>query len=296
MTDILRLLPRFQWRNQSYPVSERSVTFAHEAAPHRIQFRNGEFREMTGARAFAFNYRLPMREGIAKGPYANLFNRGLNVLLRDFLDKSPGILIDPIYGTFRCVPGEWNDDTDINRRDGTDIRISFHHSPELGTKEPELKAEIISAPGLLGEARALEQDVQRVNWQQEPSPEPNSDIFGAISGAAGQITAQADRVAAAFDDLAFRLEKTEAALDRLENPQNWRLRDSVRRNREAAVRIKRNYGDPAKKVRQVTNNYARTLSVIAAEAGMTVQELLRLNPGLAKTPLVPPGMKLFLNA
>jgi hypothetical protein len=295
MVDILRLLPRFSWRGREYPLAARSVSFAHDSVPHRIEFRNGEFREQTGAHSFRLDYGIPMREGIATGPYVNLFNRDLPRLLKDFQLKDPGDLVDPIYGKLRCVPGEWVDESPPTKRDGTDLRLSFFHAPELGASDPELQSEIVSLQGVIGDAGALDREVRTINWEQEASPEPSTDIFGAVSGVASQITNQADRVASSLDDLAFRMEKTEAALDRLENPQNWRARDSSRRVRDGAVRVKRNYGDPTRKVKQVTSNVQKTISVAAAEAGMTVLQLLRLNPGLAKSPLIPIGTRLKLN-
>jgi hypothetical protein len=287
--DVFKLVPRFSWRGVEYPLSGRSTNFAHDSVPHKLEFRNGEFIEQLGAHGLILTYSIPMREGIAVGPYKSLFTRGLLALLRAFQDKSPGELVDPFYGKLRCVPGEWNDDTDIGKRDGTELRLSFKHSPEIGKQEPELKAEIVSAAGLISEAGALDKEAKTINWEQEPSPEPTVDIFGAVSGISSQITNQADRFAAALDDVAFRLEKTEASLDKLENPQNWRFRDSVRRNREATERIRKNYGDPNKKIQQVVTNSIKTVSSVAKDAGLTVQELLKLNPGLAKAPIVGAG-------
>jgi hypothetical protein len=287
--DILARLPLFQWRRLDYPLASRSVSFAHDSVPHKLEFRNGEFREQTGARGMMLTYTLPMREGIAIGPYRNLFNRMLPQLLRDFRDKTPGDLVDPVYGLLRCVPGEWRDDTDVRKRDGTDLQLSFFHDPDISKADPETKDQVVSLEGVRNESGALDQELKTISWEQEPSPEPTVDIFGAVSGFSSQITNQADRVAAALDDLTFRLEKTEASLDKLENPQNWRARDSVRRHREAVTRVAKNYGNPNKKIQQVTTNAAKTLSVIASEAGMTLIELIKLNPKLARAPIVGAG-------
>src|SRR5262245_39843475 len=118
MTDVLRLLPPFEWRGVRYPVATRSVSFQHEQAQHRIQYKDGEFIEQTGARNYTFNYTIPMREDIARGPYKNLFSSGLIPLLIDCRNREPGQLVDPVYGEFRCVPTSYNDDIDVGKRDG----------------------------------------------------------------------------------------------------------------------------------------------------------------------------------
>jgi hypothetical protein len=287
MTDVLKLLPPLKWRGVQYPVVARSVSFAHEKVQHPIQYKDGQLIEQTGAQNLVFSYGIPMREDIAKGPYAHLFRDGLSTLFRDCRDREPGELQDPIYGIWTCVLATYGDETDVNKRDGTDIRIELMHSPEL---DEENLGTFASLGGLSTDAGLLNGQLTTVDWEQEPSPEALIDPLSAVAGLASQIERQGNKLSAALDDLAFRAEKVERAVDRVENPQMWPMKRSARRVREAAIRAKeRATEDPTRRVIRVTQNYQTTLSACAAENGMSLQDFLKLNKQLATKPFVPAG-------
>jgi hypothetical protein len=291
MTDVFRLLPPFQWRDRRYPLIARSVTFQHENAKSRIQYRDGEFVDMTGARGFTFSYTIPMREDIAKGPYKNLFVEGLPILLRDIRNRTPGELVDPLLGPFRCVPELFNDDSDPGRRDGDDVRVEFTHAPEFAQPDPEVKDNLKSLSGLIADAGKLDEELKITrDWRQEPSPEAMTDILSAINTVGQRGLRQVDKTSAYLNDISLRLEKIEDTADRAENPQNWGLRNDVRRMREAVTQLnKRATEPPTRKFRRITQNVATTVSAVAAQLDMTVAELLRLNPGIVKLPMIPVG-------
>lgn len=290
-TDVFRLVPHLEWRGRVYPIASRSMSFRHEQIEHKIQYRGNDFIESLGPHSFMFRYTFPMREDIAKGPYKSLFNEGLTILVRDCRNREPGILIDPFYGEFRCIPTSFEETSDINKRDGTDVQVEFLHSPTFDEGEPLLKDNITGVEGLVSSAGALEADVKAADWNQEPSPEGLTDALSAINGVGQKGLRQIDRTASRLDDLAFKLKKIEDTADAAENPQNWRLRDSARGARDAVVRAKdRATEDPTRKVRRVVTRFAKTLSALALETGMTIQDLLALNPSLRSGgPLVPGG-------
>lgn len=288
-TDVLRLVPHLEWRGKVYPIASRSVSFRHEQIEHKIQYQANDFAEPLGPHSFLFRYTIPMREDISKGPYKNLFNTGLTVLVRDCRSKEPGILIDPFYGEFRVVPTSFEETVDVNKRDGTDVQVEFLHSPAFGDFEPLLRDNITGIAGLVGQAGALDAEVQAADWNQEPSPEGVTDALSAINGVGQRGLRQVDRTASRFDDLALKLRKIEDTADQAENPQNWRLRDSARGARDQVIRAKnRATEDPTRKIRRVGLRFATTISQIAADAQMSIVELLQLNPSLRSSgPLVP---------
>jgi hypothetical protein len=291
MTDVLRLLPPLQWRGRRYPITARSMSFQHENALTRIQYRDGEFVDMTGARGFIFSYTIPMREDIAKGPYKNLFVEGLPVLLRDFRNRTPDELVDPVYGTFRCAPSSFTDDTDVNKRDGSDVRVEFQHAPQFAQADPAVTDNLQSLNGLVADAGKLDGELKsKRDWRQEPSPQALTNILDAINTFGVRGLRQVDRVSGYLNDIALRLEKIEDTADRAENPQNWPLRNQARKLRDAVLTLnKRAVENPTRKFRRITRNYAATISAVAAEFDMTVAELLRLNPAIVRLPFIPAG-------
>ncbi len=284
--DALGKLPYFEWRDTKYPVLSRSVSFAHEGAEHRIQYRENDFIEQLGPHSLTFTYTLPMRQGIAKGPYKDLFTTGYDQLFVDCRDRTPGTLVDPRVGIYDCVPVSWSDDMDVNKRDGTDIRVEFKHSPKIDEVDIALG---FTVQGVGDAAGALDAELTKVDWEQEPSPEPTMDALNAISGFGAQLEAQGGKVSAALEDFAYKNEKLEQQIDRLQNPDVWPLKRAARRNRAAAVALGKRAADPTKEIRTTVTSHTRTLTTLAAELDMTVQQLLEQNPVLARLPYVPAG-------
>jgi prophage DNA circulation protein len=292
MTDVLQTLPPFSWRGKIYPVLERRVSFAHDNAAHKIQYLNGAFVDMTGAQNLTFSYTLALREDIAISRYEDLFSTGLVPLLNDCLLRTPGTLVDPVYGQFRCVPARFDESTDNNKRDGADVQVEFQRTLELD------EAITVTQPdglqGLAGNAYDMDAEIGKVDWKQVPSPGPTTDIFGLVSGVLGQIAAQRDRVSAILEDLAFRMEKVDKAADDLEDPRTWPLKRAARRTQAAALQLKDHVDPNNKRVQSIVKGYALTLTSFAAQTGMTVQDLLKLNPALAKSPMVRANTPVFV--
>lgn len=295
MSDVFRLLPPFEWRGFQYPVLARSMSFAHENVQHKLQYRSGEFVEQTGPRNRTFSYTLALRQDIAKGPYADLYTRGLPQIHKDVFDRSAGTLLDPVYGEFECVPTSFGDETDINKRDGVDVRVEFLHAPELEDEDPA--GSKVSFAGLVDDGAQLNVEIAASGqFEQFVAEGGLTDPLSAIAGVGAQIDRQGDKVDAGLNDLAFRCEKIEKQADELEDPKNWPLKRSARRVRESALRLKNRADNPQQRLKVATQRQQATVSVVAAELRITVQELLRLNPALAKLPFVPKGTKVIAPA
>lgn len=262
------------------------MSFAHENATHRLQYRDNDFIEQLGPHSLTFSYLLCMRQSVARGPYRDLFTVGYPILFAHCRDREKGLLVDPVLGEFICTPTTWADELDVARRDGTDVRVEFVHSPDVDEVE-DLRA--INLPGVRTDAGALDRELERVDWEQEPNPEATQDPLNAISGFGAQIEANANKQAAALEDFAFKCEKLEQQIDRLQNPDVWPLKRAARRNRASAVALAKRAKDPTREVVRVINGANRAISTVAAEAGMTIQELIAQNPILARLPYVPAG-------
>jgi hypothetical protein len=291
MSDALRLLAPFEWRGQVYPVSARDYGFRHEGSPVSIQYRDGQLYDMTGAQSPTYRYTIPMRQDIAIGTYKNLFTEALPILFAAMRDRSTGLLVDPIHGPAKCKPQTYAESLNLGMRDGIDLEVEMVESPDLTDEDEVFKP--LSAEGLTSDAGALDEEIQRVDWQQEPSPEPTVDILDAISGVGAQIDANVGKFNSGLHKYAFQMEKIEAQAKRLENPDGWQIARSARRNRAAALKLAERTRDPSKRVVRVLVKYGKTISGAAAEAGMTVQELIRLNPSLAALGHVPAGTPLY---
>lgn len=285
MSDVFKLLPHFQWRGLVYPVSASQVQFAHESIAHILQYRDNAIVEQTGAQNPTFSYTIPMREDIAVGPYVNLFTVALPVLFRDMRNRDEGPLIDPVYGHFTCVPTSFSGDIDVNRRDGTDVRVEFKLSP---TVDEDQQAQAPDLQGVLADAGRLDGDIQRANWHQQVSPEGTTDLLSSINGLLSQGKQNINRVNGALQDVAFRCEKIKDTIDSTPDPKNWPLRASAQKVHADVQALQQSQ-------RRAIVRFSSPLSVVAATNKVTVELLLALNPRLAASPIVAAGTNIRLS-
>lgn len=290
LQDQFAQLPHGKWRGITVAILERSVRFAHEGTDHQVIYRNGVAVEMTGAGARIISYTLAFREGVTRGPYAGLFSNILLAFWRAYHDnKSPGELYDPVYGALVCVPQEWDESTDIQKRDGVDVRVSFkEHSPIEGTSE--------SAPATLdslqSDAESLDAAVSRVTWPvQQPPPAATANPLAVASGLIQQGNFMVSRSKSRVHEVAMRMNEVEEAAAEAEKngtPGAGLVRQDARRARLRALKVAE--APPRETVRavmQVTYEAPRDIFAVASGAGMTIQEFLELNPGLSRSTIIP---------
>lgn len=287
-TDRLGMLNPASWRGIVFPLLTHNVGFSHENAPHKFQYRNNEYIETSGAKAWSFRYTIPMRDSVTVGPYRRLFSEILPAFVNAMRDKSPGVLIDPVYGEFRCVPAEFNEETDPRKRCGVDITVEFIHSPEIDETLAPLQRNPSFAQ-LTDEAGRLDAQVEALPWDQEEKPPSTVDPLLAVSGAIRQIEFAGNKTLAGLERNIDNLEAVERSVDRLADPRTFSLKRRSRRTREASIRAKESAQDPTRRIRVAKNKYAQTISQIAREHGMSIVEFIKLNPSLASSPEVRAG-------
>lgn len=287
MTDVLSKLQVLSFRGIKVPIlGECTAHFAHEDATHKFIYRDGAMVEAEGAQNWTFSYTIPFRQDIAKGPYKNLYTEVYPAFIIACRDRTPGDLVDPDLGLFRAKATDFTRTLDPQKRDGADVRVEFVHAPTIEDIETDMQL-IPPLSGIKTQAGELDRAVATMDWEQEEPPEPTVDPLSALDGLGQQLLFIGDRINAKLADTATRLENLEQTIDKLENPNLWPLRRSARRIREASTALAARGQDPGRRVLSVVNKYNRGLSSIAAEAGMTVQEMIELNPALAALPEVP---------
>ena len=298
-TDVFKSLPPLNWRGVDYPVTSRNVSFAHEEVQHKLERRNQDLIEMTGAHNFTFTYTIPMREGLFRGPYSAMFINGLRRLLADCKNKRPDTLIDPIYGEFRCVPTSYNDETDIQRRDGTDIRVEFRHAPEEGEDFnptiPTINAVVSDGRDAEFAAVIVEQSTNTpaniaavIVPEADPGSPGGTDLLSAINGFGQQIIGFGQRINANIDNQIYRMQKLEDTANTLATPESWILRRESRKSRDSSNQLRKQYS-AVNAVRTVVNATPRSVASLAAELGVSVSDLAKANPGIVRSPIIRAG-------
>lgn len=291
MTDQLKLLPPFTWRDVQYPVTRRSYTFAHESVQHKWQRKNGDFVEQTGAHNPVLSYEIPLVDGLYERlGYGALFTDGIQRLLDDFRNREPGDLFDPVYGLLRCVPASYSDDLEAQRRSGVSIRLEFKHSPER--EDESIAVTPISA---ISEAETLA--VEAVSFETEASEageiSPNTSVkltetLKRLSDTGRAILATPNDVRSEVGKIAYWAREIEDITHEATSVGAILTRHRARETRDKAQRALDN-SLQIRPARTEVTTAAQTLSSLAAGFNVDFQAFLNANRTLANRPIVPVG-------
>lgn len=294
MTNILNQLIPAAWRKISFPITGREYGFQQEQAAHRYLFRDDKLIESIGRDNPTYRFTIPFREDITVNGWENLFT----VVYPDFLtacqDRTRDTLTDPFHGPIPAKCVSLRELMDVNRVDGLDVEAEFIFSPaENDFSSSNLGTQIRTLEGAKAYAMRFDADVAAIPWQQQLPPEPTISPLDLVSTFSDQVDVANNQFAAAFGDSALRAERTAEAIDKLKNPSLEPQRQQARRLREALLSIEdKTDVTGTRPLRKVTNSADRTVSAVAKLLGLTLQELVRLNPTLKRSPLVRAGTEL----
>lgn len=278
--DALSQLPELSFRSIVLPLVSRSVRFAHTNVNHSFVFKDGELVDGLGVRNWSLSYTIPFRQGIAKGPYRDLYIDTMPRFIDAFRDRSEGPLVDPVLGELQVRPGELSIDTDIMRRDGEDISVSFIHSPD--PDDTDALSILAGVSGISSDAAVLDQVLAPVltDFSLE-------DLLSSISNFKAQLANFGNQVTAQISNAQQHLEEFEETVT---SPPDWPLRQASRVVRMGLQDLKEKATAPLREVIKLTTKGPQTIAAIASLTGMSVGDLLSLNPALASGgPMVPGG-------
>lgn len=279
--DVLSRLPELEWRGIALPLVARSVRFNHSTVTHRLAFRDGELIDSLGVGNWSFSYVIPFRQGIAKGPYNDLYTVTFPLFVEAFRDRTEGPLIDPVLGEFTVRPDQLSIDTDINRRDGEDISVTFIHSP-APDDDDTLKV-LSGITGVISDASALDSAAEAVMLE--------FDIDDLLSDLKAQ-KAQWDSIGMEITQTLANLSNAAKDLEEeITDPKNWPMQRASRDLRMAIEDIKETALEPLRDILKLTTKGPQTIGAIASLTNTSMEELINLNPALPSNgPTIPGGI------
>lgn len=310
MTDVFKDLPRLKWRGIEVPIAQRSVSFEQEHAIHKYAYRDDELIEALGRKNWRFRYTIPFREDIRKGPYKNLYVATFSTFLQACRDRSEGSLEDPILGEYqaRCV--DVSIDTDVNRRDGEDVQVSFVHSPAPDEREAT-GAVALGLAGAVQDGKSFNDQISKVAVQitgagpvtalppvvQKQVEEINGFVnplqaLDQIASLGAQVAAYADRIDATIAQFEHKINKVSDILEdidqKLLTPQNAPILRSGRRLLDSVAKLGKSIPIPGATIVPYTVLQDTTVGPLVQLLGMNIEQYILLNP-TNTGPLIPAG-------
>jgi len=287
--DVFAELSDFEYRTLVLPLVSRSVKIGHRNMPHTFAYRDFQLIERLGLNNFEFSYTVPFRQAIAKGPYKDLYIKTFPKFIELYLDGTDGMLVDPMFGEFQVKPQQASIDTDILRRDGEDVVFSFIQSPD---PDEEFELSVLSSvSGIVSDAGELEQAIGPIFNGVDID-----ELLSSISNFKNQFDSFGNNMAAKLGNTIRKLEELEESVT---EPENFPLARAARNAQAVVSDFAAKAMNPAREVLQLLVTSNTTISGVGSKTGMTVEQLLALNPALALGgPMVTAGttVKYWANA
>jgi prophage DNA circulation protein len=237
-----------------------------------------------------------MHDTYFKGAYKQIFSTGLQKLLTDFRDPSPGILFDPVYGEMRCVPSSYSDELDSARRSGVDLTLEFLVSPE--DEEDEI---VVTPVAAVGEAETLAAEAQKLEQAAEESaaeisPQNSVKLKDALAGLAEtgrRILATPNDIRSELNQIAFFAREIEDVAYDAHTPEAVLTRNQARDVRDKVQRVLDN-SLLIRPVKFFTVEAPISIVSLASNLGVTFEQFIAANPALSGKPTVSPGTSVVI--
>lgn len=303
--DVIGELSAFSWRELEFPTTRFSVALAHDLVEHKYWGRDGADVEATGRAPLRIRANIPFVNHIFPGPgekwlQGKLYPFVFNAFLKVFADRSSDVLNHPELGSIRCKPSnlsvewsgkdtrdgvlvdaEWVETLDVV---GEGFEVSFRDS-QIGNinAASNLESQKLDVAALLPPAE------QTDFWSVVLSTDLR-DVANAITSIGGRAGAAAYTLNGKLSSLEYMADRIERSLDATNSPLTWPARQSCSRMRDGAQRARTNGNHEGRTILHHTTKRALTLAGVSVSIpGAQVGDLLRLNPRLASSPIIPAG-------
>lgn len=285
--DILSQLLEASWRGISFPTLMVRAQGGHNVVPHKRVDRDGWRVENTGRNSYAFNLKAPFINTLTRSPnetwpsqlYPDVYVKFITALE----DRTTGDFVHPSYGFRKCKVDTWSEELDPDFRGGPTITVSLLETVDSG------EAISVESTSVIPIAAAAAVDLDNFFYGLDPYPYTGTPdgmtlgefirVLGAISDqwelAKQQIEGSISRVIKAFDNLLAKY------------GNQPRFSDNTQRLISALHAYKNQALKQDKPISTYIPPKATTVPSLAKTTKNTTEQLLKLNPKLIKSPVVP---------
>jgi hypothetical protein len=306
--DVLEQLLEFKWRDVSFPVTDFDTDLEQDLAPHKFANRDGAHVEATGRAPLVFSATIPFRNFISPGANETwsigtassysignqpLYPTVFRAFFQAMATRSGGILQHPEFGPIQCKPKSARCRWTSQRRDGADVTASWVESLDDTVADFQ---DILARSSPISEAQVACADVddQIVQWD---------NVAVTNDGISTTFSQDVARVLSTFDMATILSSQYGASIDALSNRvltllqrvqvandiTAWPLVSSCSRLQSSLYDVKLTLLTSGRAVNTFVPQEDTTLAALAAITGSSMDDIIKLNTGLARSVRVPAG-------
>jgi prophage DNA circulation protein len=285
--DVLAQLQGTSWRGISFPSMSVDMKGGHNVVVHQFMDRNGARLENTGQKYNEFTLKIPFVNGLWTGDMEDWEDPLFPTVLLQFLtaveDRSDGPLVHPTYGSRNCKALTWGETLDPNFRGGVVLLVSFGETIADGD------AATLASTSTLTIATAAANTLDDSIMTLTPPPDTGT---GGIS-----LSAFVSSIEAIGDEWNLLVMQVNAKIAQVINSLMGiaeafgyvpGLSDATMRLVSALHAMRDKQLQQSKAVSYYVTPKYSTLPSLTTKLKTDVSTLLKLNPSLARSALIPP--------
>lgn len=297
MVDVLKDLQAFSWRGIEFPVTKMRLSISQNLAEHQYWGFDGARVEATGRKPLIFSATIPFTNGIVPGKaerWGVLYPTTFRQFIAAMADKSTGALIHPEMGDLSAKPHtaevEWSGDA---HRDGAVVNATW---TETLVEAYDLTAIDNPSPIATAEAAALDLDasIDDINSLADEYRLPVyektfEDDLNNLAAVGDQVALASQRITGRVDNLVYKAKQVRDSALRARDALTWPAVQAATRLSAAMQDIRQSLVESGQDIILYTVPKATTVAGLVPTTGVSVRDLLELNPQLAYQPVVRAG-------
>lgn len=297
MPDIFKTLLPLSWRDIQIPSSGFRMSIRQDLVEHEFSDKDGAHVESTGRKATVYTARLHFINTIFPGPTekwepGTLYPGAWRRFIAAAADRSVGIFVHPEVGAAFCKLRSADTVWEANARGGVDVEAEWVETSDTGFDAVDQIAidspltSALSAATSLDASLIYNRDITPQELREGADAQPTFyDTLNGIQAIADSQTLLDRRISGAIDAAQFRAKLVIDAVSRTGKQQNWPLR-------QAAIKLSVALTDVSRTL-LVTDSpsiYTTPKDMTVTSIALAIQrpssEILSLNPGLLRRPIV----------
>lgn len=285
--DILSQLLEASFRDISFPTLMVRAQGGHNVVPHKRVDRNGWRVENTGQNSYVFNFKVPFINSLSRGPnetwsqqlYPDVYLKFISALE----DRTTGDFVHPSYGLRRCKVDNWSEDLDPDFRGGPTITATLLETVDAGD------AVSIESTSVIPIAAAAAVDLDNFLGTLNPPPDTGTPDGMSLSEFVRKLGAISDQWELQKQKIEGSINRVVKACENLAGKYGYEPGFSDNTTRLiSSLHAYRNEGlKQAKPISTYFPPKATTVPALAKQTKNTPEQILKLNPKLLKSPIVP---------
>lgn len=293
--DFLIYLKPCSWKGIQFPIGNISTEMTQDLVEHKYPDRDGSYVESMGRAAIKVKCKAFFLNHVSKGKgenfeFGNLFPKVFQQFIKACKDKSVGLLVHPIHGTFTAKCASISYDLNADVRDGVIVDVEWIECVKNTTSAIDAE-DVTELVNLYTDALAnLSVDFPKLTKEKSINLFDLADDIGDfVSGVAGALELTGKKVLGKIDRVLYRIERTQNAIRSLNSntaanalQKGENLYEFVKKQKDEIVsNTQVLYGTGVYVTKQ-----RQTLTQIASLLQNKIFELLKLNKDLGGKPFI----------